>query len=50
MITFFFYNKFIDIELIRKINKNFIINDGYILINSYDKENNILQINAMFAK
>jgi hypothetical protein len=32
------------IELIKKINNNFEINDGYIIVKKYDKENNILHI------
>jgi hypothetical protein len=45
MVTFFFYNNLTQIELIKKINTKFEIYDGYILINNYDIENNILEIN-----
>jgi len=44
MVLFFFYDKLTDIELIKKISESFEINDGYILINSYDSFNNILEI------
>jgi hypothetical protein len=45
MISVFFYNKLTNIELIKKINNNFEICDGYIIIQNYDIENNILEIN-----
>ena len=41
---FFFYNKLTNIELIKKISNNFEINDGYIIIQNYDSENNLLEI------
>lgn len=44
MVKFFFYNKLTNIELIKKINNNFEICDGYIIIQNYDIENNILEI------
>jgi len=44
MIRFFFYNKLTNVELIKKINNNFKIYDGYIIIQNYDIENNILEI------
>jgi hypothetical protein len=44
MVTFFFYNKLTNIELLKKINIQFKINDGYVLIQNYDKQNNILEI------
>ena len=44
MVCFFFYNKLTNIELIQKINKSFEICDGYIIIQNYDSENNILEI------
>lgn len=31
-------------ELIKKINKTFEIHDAYIMVQNYDKENNILEI------
>ena len=45
MVLFFFYANFTNIELLKKINNTFEINDGYIIIESYDKENNVLKIN-----
>ena len=44
MVKFFFYNKLTNIDLIKKINDNFEIYDGYIVIQNYDSENNILEI------
>ena len=44
MVRFFFYNKLTSLELIKKINNNFQINNGYIIIKDYDNENNILEI------
>ena len=44
MVRFFFYNKLTNIELINKINNNFEIYDGYIIIQNYDSENNLLKI------
>ena len=44
MVIFFFYAKLTDTELIKKINNNFEINDGYIIIENYDRQNNILNI------
>jgi hypothetical protein len=44
MTTFFFYKNLLNVELIKKINGNFTIDDGYIIIQSYDSENNILCI------
>ena len=44
MVKFFFYNKLTNIELIKKISNNFEISDGYILIENYDIDNNILEI------
>ena len=44
MISFFFYNKLTNVELIKKINTRFEICDGFIIINKYDSENNILEI------
>ena len=50
MVKFFFYNKLIDLELIKKININFEICDGYIIIQNYDIENNLLEISDKFSK
>ena len=50
MLKFFFYNKLNNLELIKKININFEIYDGYILIQNYDIENNILEINNKSSK
>jgi len=44
MVRFFFYNKFKNIELIKKISNNFDISDGYIIVKSYDDEKSILEI------
>ena len=44
MVKFFFYNKLTNMELIKKINDNFDVYDGYIVIQNYDSENNILEI------
>ena len=44
MVFFFFYKKLTNIELIKKISTNFTINDGCIVIEKYDDENNILEI------
>lgn len=44
MVRFFFYNKLTNVELIKKINKNFEIYDGFIMIQNYDSENNLLEI------
>ena len=44
MVLFFFYDKFINIELLNKINDNFDMADGYIIIQNYDSDNNILEI------
>ena len=50
MVKFFFYNKLTNLKLIKKININFEIYDGYILIQNYDIENNILEINNKSSK
>lgn len=44
MVLFFFYDKLSNTELIKKISESFEITDGYILIDSYDSFNNILEI------
>lgn len=44
MVLFFFYNKLTNIDLIKKINNIYEINDGYILIKNMDIDNNILNI------
>lgn len=44
MVSFFFYNKLTNIELLKKINNNFKIYDGFIIIEKYDRENNVLEI------
>ena len=44
MVLFFFYQKLTNIELLTKISNNFEINDGHIIIQKYDEENNILEI------
>jgi hypothetical protein len=45
MVLFFFYKNLTDKELLKKISPNFDITDGYIIIESYDMENDILIIN-----
>lgn len=44
MVKFFFYDKFTNVELIKKISNNYEIYDGYIIIKNYDSENNFLEI------
>jgi len=44
MVAFFFHNKLYNSELLKKITPNFDIIDGYILIENYDAENDILMI------
>lgn len=44
MVLFFFYNDLTDIELIKKINTNAKINDGFVMVQNYDSENDILEI------
>jgi hypothetical protein len=44
MVLFFFYDKLTNIELIKKINEFFEINDGFVFINNYNSLNNILEI------
>lgn len=44
MVKFFFYNKLTNVELIKRINNNFEIYDGYILIQNYNSEKNLLEI------
>ena len=49
MVRFFFYNKLTNEELIKKINTNFEVYDGYIIIKNYDIENNLLEISDKTA-
>jgi len=42
MVIFFLYNHFANIEVIKQINTNYEINDGYIIMQSYD--DNVLKI------
>ena len=44
MVTMFFYNKLTNVELLKKINVHFKINDGFVLIQKYDRQKNILEI------
>jgi len=44
MVLFFFYNQFTYVELIKKINTSYEMNDGYITVQSYDAKNNVLKI------
>ena len=41
----FFYKNLTDQNLIKKITQHFEILSGYVLVESYDKANNILKIN-----
>jgi hypothetical protein len=41
MVHFFFYDNLTNIELIRQINEQFEIDDGYILLDRYISANNI---------
>ena len=50
MVNLFFYNKLTNLELIKKININFEICDGYIIIQNYDIENNLLEISNKFSE
>ena len=50
MSYFFFYKNFTDVELITKISKSVDIYDGYVLVESYDKENNIMKINKLSSE
>jgi hypothetical protein len=43
--SFFFYNKLTNEQLIKRISLNFEIYGGYISMQYYDRENNILTIN-----
>ena len=43
---FFFYKNLIDVELIKKINETFEIEDGQTMVDKYDVENNVLTINS----
>lgn len=47
MVYIFFYKNLTDSELIRKINDKFDIFDGYVLVKSYDEENDILEISGI---
>jgi hypothetical protein len=44
MVTMFFYDKFTNVELLKKINEHFEINDGFVLMQKYDRQKNILEI------
>ena len=44
-VQFFFYNNLLDINLLNKISKNTKIIQSYILVEYYNKDNNILIIN-----
>ena len=49
MVYIFFYKHLTDPELIRKINDKFDIFDGYVLVKSYDDENDILEISGIHS-
>ena len=44
MVKFFFYNKLTNVEVLKKINNDYEIYNGYIIIQNYDTENNFLEI------
>jgi hypothetical protein len=44
MVSFFFYKNLTNSELINNINTDFEIEEGSILVQKYDTENNILEI------
>lgn len=44
MVLFFFYNQDTYVELIKKMNTSYEMNDGYIIVQSYDAENNVVKI------
>ena len=43
-VQFFFYNNLLDINLLNQISENIKIIPSYILVDSYNKENNLLII------
>ena len=43
-VQFFFYNNLLDINLLNKISENIKIIPSYILVDHYNKENNLLII------
>ena len=44
MSTFFFYNNLMNTELIKKINNHYTIQDGYVIVESHNKELSRLKI------
>lgn len=50
MVLFFFYHFFTNIDSIKQINTNFEITDGYAIVESYNKEGNVLQISDEIVK
>ena len=44
MINFFFYHKFTNVDLIKKINQNFQMSDAYLLVKRHDPDKNILDL------
>jgi hypothetical protein len=43
--TFFFYNNLSDLDLLKRISHTFEVCDGYIIVENYEKQKNILEIN-----
>ena len=46
MVSLFFYKHLMNTELIEKINRDYIMSDGYILVQNYDDDTNTLEINS----
>ena len=44
MVSLFFYKHLMNTELIEKINNEYTMLDGYVLVQNYDDENNTLEI------
>ena len=44
MSTLFFYENFTKFEMLKQIDNDFTISDGYVLIKNYDKNTNVLEI------
>jgi hypothetical protein len=43
--TFFFYNNLSDLVLLKRISNTFEVSEGYIIVENYEKQKNILEIN-----
>ena len=46
MVSLFFYKHLMNTELIEKINSEYTMSDGYVLVQNYDDEKNTLEINS----